>query len=109
MPFDLYKSRVKIVRDEEVIKKWVEEQSFKTEYICLNMPEPLRLGSMEAVEKHFREVHKENIIKPVESHTLSGVAARALRSADFARLRRSVWEDQRRFPLQNATVLSQQF
>jgi hypothetical protein len=64
---------------------------------------------MEAVEKHFRETHKENIIKPVESHTLGGAAARSLRSTELARLVRSACEDQRRFPLQIATVLSQQF
>jgi hypothetical protein len=64
---------------------------------------------MEAVERHFRENHKDNIIKPAETHTLSGVAARALRSPELARLVRSGWEDQRRFPLQIATVLSQQF
>jgi hypothetical protein len=109
MPFEVYKSRVKIVRDEEVVKKWVDDQSWKTEYLCLNMPEPLRLANMEAVEQHFRENHKSNIIKPVEAHTLSGTAARALRSPELARLVRTVWEDQRRFPLQIATVLSQQF
>jgi len=109
MPFEVYKSRVRIVRDEEVVKKWVEDQSWKTEYTCLNMPEPLRLGSMEAVEKHFRENHKENIVKSVESHRLLGTAARNLRSPELSRLVRSVWEDQRRFPLQIATVLSQQF
>jgi hypothetical protein len=109
MPFEVYKSRVKIVRDEEVVKKWVDDQSFRTEYVCLNLPEPLRLGSMEAVEQHFREVHKENIIKQVESHTLTGVAARNLRSTELSRLVRNVTEDQRRFPLQIATVLSQQF
>jgi len=109
MPFEVYKSRVKIVRDEEVVKKWVDDQSWKTEYVCLNLPEAVRLEGMEAVEKHFRETHKDNIIKPVESHTLSGAAARALRSPDLVRLVRSVWEDQRRFPLQIATVLSQQF
>jgi hypothetical protein len=109
MPFEEYKSRVRIVRDEEVVKKWVDDQSWKTEYICLNLPEPLRLDSMEAVENHFRETHKENIIKPVDSHTLGGAAARSLRSTDLARLVRSVCDDQRRFPLQIATVLSQQF
>ena len=109
MPFEVYKSRVRIVRDEEVVKKWVDDQSWRTEYICLNLPEPLRLGNMEAVEIHFRETHKENIIKAVESHTLSGAATRALRSPELLRLVRSVWEDQRRFPLQLATILSQQF
>ena len=56
MPFEMFKSRVKIVKDEEVVKKWVEDQSFKTEYVCLNVPEPMRLTSREEVEKHFREV-----------------------------------------------------
>jgi hypothetical protein len=109
MPFEVFKSRVKIVRDDEVVKKWVEDQSWKTEYTCLNMPEPLRLATMELVEQHFRENHKPNIIKSVESHTMSGSAARSLRSPELARLVRSVWEDQKRFPLQIATVLSQQF
>jgi hypothetical protein len=109
MPFEMYKSRVKIVRDEEVVKKWVEDQSWKTEYVCLNLPEPVRLPSMEAVEKHFRETHKENIIKKVETHTLTGSAARSLRDSELVRLVRTVWEDQRRFPLQIATSLSQQF
>ncbi len=109
MPFEVYKSRVKIVRDEAVVKKWVEDQSWKTEYLCLNLPEPVRLASMEAVEKHFRETHKDNIIKNVENHTLSGTAARNLRSPDLVRLVRGIVEDQRRFPLQLATVLSQQF
>jgi hypothetical protein len=109
MPFDIYKARVKIVRDEEVVKKWVEDQSWKTEYLCLNMPEAARLASMEAVEQHFRENHKANIIKQVETYTLSGTAARSLRSPELTRLFRTIWEDQRRFPLQIATVLSQQF
>jgi hypothetical protein len=109
LPFDVFKARVKIVRDEEVVKKWIDDQSWKTEFICLNMPEPLRLGSREAVEKHFRETHKEAIIKPVESHNLSGTAARALRNPELMRLLRQAWEDQRRFPLQLATALSQQF
>ena len=109
MPFEAYKARVRIVRDEEVVKKWVDDQSWKTEYLCLNMPEPLKLATMEDVEKHFCETHKENIIKPVESHTMTGAAARNLRCQPLVRLVRSVWEDQRRFPLQIATVLSQQF
>jgi hypothetical protein len=77
--------------------------------VALNVPEPVRLESREAVEKHFRETHKENIIKPVESHTLNGVAARNLRSPSLTWLVRQSWEDQKRFPLQLATTLSQQF
>ena len=109
MPFDAFKARVKIVKDEEVVKKWLDEQSWKTEYICLNMPEPLKFGSREEVEKHFREVHLPNIIKAVETHKMTGTASRQLRSQGIVRAVRQAWEDQKRFPLQIATVLSQQF
>src|SRR5208282_6126292 len=89
--------------------KWIDDQSFKTEYNCLNVPEALKLPSREEVEKHFRLVHLGNIVKPVGSHTLSGPAARQLRSPDLQRLVRMTWEEQRRFPLKVATTLSQQF
>ena len=109
MPFEVFKSRVKIVRDETVVKKWIEEQSFKTEYTCLNVPEPLKLSSMEEVEKHFRATHKEAIIKPAEQLVLDGAKSRNLRSRELLRLVRSEWEQQKRFPLQLATSLSKQF
>ena len=109
MPFDVFKARVKIVKDEAVVKKWVEEQSFKTEYICLNMPEPLKLPNLEEVEKHFRATHKDAIIKPVETHTISGVASRNLHCRELQRLVRSDWERQKYFPLQVANGLSRQF
>jgi hypothetical protein len=109
MPFDAFKARVKIVKDEEVVKKWIEDQSWRTEYVCLNLPEPLRLSSREEVEKHFRQVHLPDIIKPVETHRLAGPASRDLRDRTLLRWIRLRWEDQKRFPLQLATVLSQQF
>ncbi len=109
MPFDAFKARVRIVKDDEVVKKWVEDQSWKTEYICLNLPEALRLPNLEEVEKHFRQVHLANIIKSTETQRLSGTASRNIRDRDLLRLLRQQWEDQKRFPLQIATVLSQQF
>lgn len=109
MPFDAFKARVKIVKDEVVVKKWIEDQSFKTEYVVLNVPEPLKLPNMEEVEKHFRSVHKDNIVKSVESHTLTGLAARSLRSRELQRAVRVTIEQQQRFPMQIATVLSQRF
>ncbi|HEV2329037.1 MAG TPA: hypothetical protein VGY56_09650 [Verrucomicrobiae bacterium] len=109
MPFDAFKSRVKIVKDEAVVKKWIEEHSFKTESICLNVPEPLKLPSFEEVEKHFRSTHKEAIIKPVETMLVDGAKSRNLRSHDLQRLVRVEWERQKHFPLQLATSLSKQF
>ncbi len=109
MPFEAFKARVKIVKDEAVVKKWIEDHSFKTEYNCLNIPEPRKLASREELTRHFREVHLANLVKPVESHTLTGTAARQLRCPGLQRALRVAWEEQRRFPLQVATVLSQQF
>jgi len=109
MPFDMFKARVKIVKDEAVVKKWVEDQSFKTQYICLNVPEPLTLATMEEVEKHFRATHKDSIIKPVETVTVAGLPSRSLRCAGLQRLIRQEWEHQKFFPLPIATKLSQQF
>ncbi len=109
MPFDMFKARVKIVKDEAIVKKWIEEQSFKTEFICLNVPEPLTLPSMEEVEKHFRATHKDSIIKPVEAHIVAGLPSRSLKCGGLQRLIRQEWEHQKYFPLPIATKLSQQF
>jgi hypothetical protein len=109
MPFDAYKAGVKIVRDEVVVKKWIEDQSFKTEYTVLNVPEPLKLATLEDVENHFRATHRETIIKSVETLVVSGVLSRNLRSRGLQQLIRQEWEQQRHFPLQLASTLSQQF
>jgi hypothetical protein len=107
--FDVYKSRVKIVRDEAVVKKWLEEQSFTTEYLCLNVPDTLKLQSRVEVERHFRETHLTSVIQPVEFYTLSGEAARRLPSPIMVAIVRRTYEEQRRFPLKVVTALSQMF
>jgi hypothetical protein len=61
------------------------------------------------VEKHFRATHKETIIKSAESLVIAGVPSRNLRSRGLQQLIRSEWEQQKYFPLQLATKLSQQF
>lgn len=109
MPFELFKAKVRIIKDEAVVKKWIEEQSWKTEYHCLNVPEPKRLGSREEVERHFREAHFGNIVRAVESHTLAGVAAQQLPTPALRQLVRRGWDEQQRFPLKIVTTLSQQF
>src|SRR5439155_1018035 len=109
MPFEMYKSKVKIVKDEAIVKKWIEEQSWKTEFTCLNVSETKRLGSREEVEQHFREVHFANIIKVIDAYTLNGAAAQQLPSPPLRQLLRRAWDEQQRFPLKVVTALSQQF
>ena len=109
MPFEVFKARIRIVRDETIVKKWLDDQSWKTEYVCLNVPDTLKLSTREDVEKHFRETHLGNVIKPIESHMLSGTAAQALPTQALQRLVRRSWDEQSRFPLKMVNVLSQQF
>jgi hypothetical protein len=109
LPFDVYKGRVRIVRDEAVVKKWLEEASFKAEYTCLNVPEAPKLHSRDEVERHFREVHKPNVVQSVENYTLHGSAALALPCQPLRTLVRLAVEDQQKFPIRVVNVLSQQF
>ncbi len=109
MPFEVFKSRVKMVKDEAVVKQWVEQQSWKTEFVALNVPEAIKFTSRDEVEQHFRETFLPNLIKPVETFKLpAGVPKHILAPALQGLLRRAL-DEQRRFPLRVATVLSQQF
>jgi len=109
LAFDVYKSRVRIIREEAVVKQWIEEQSFKFEYVCLNLPEPLKLASRDAVEQHFRQVHLPNIIKPEFSHIVRTPAAREALPPPLRRLARREFDLQQRFPLKLVTRLSDDF
>ncbi|MHB8523505.1 MAG: hypothetical protein ACYDH9_22480 [Limisphaerales bacterium] len=108
MPFEVFKARVKIVKDEAVVKQWLEDQSWKTEYIGLNVPETIRLPTREAVEKHFRETHLANVVRTTETYTVSGSALSSL-PVGLRRLAYRDLDDQRRFPLKVVHVLSHQF
>jgi len=108
MPLEAYKSRIRIVRDEAVVKQWVDEQSWKTEYVCLNVPEALKVPNRDEAEKHFREVHAPALIQQVDAWTASAVVAQQLPCGALRQVLRRAWEDQRRFPLRVVTVLSQQ-
>jgi hypothetical protein len=109
VPFEMFKSRIKIVRDEAVVKKWLEEQSFRTEYTSLNVPEPVKLQSREEVENHFKATHLPNVVRVEESITLDGPAAQSLQSRPFPAVIRRAWDEQSRFPIKVVNVLSQQF
>jgi hypothetical protein len=107
MPFEAFKARVKISKDDALLKQWLEEQSFKTEYNCLNVAEPLRLTSLDEVNRHFRTTHKDYIIRRVDSCMIPGAPSRRLACDGLQRLIRREWEQLKRFPLPFAAKLSQ--
>ena len=109
LPFDVFKSRVKIVHDEEVVNKWIEEQSYKTEYITINLPEEVRLDSRDAVRSHFREHHLDNLITSVDSIALKGNVYTRKSPPRMQNLVRRAFDEQRRFPIKVVNMLSQEF
>ena len=109
LPFDVFKSRVKIVHDEEVVKQWLDDQSWKTEYIAINLPEEARLESREAVREHFREHHLSNLISGVSDVALKASVFNKKTPPRMQNLVRYAIDDQRRFPLKIVNMLSQEF
>lgn len=109
MPFDMFKSRVRIVRDEAVVKQWIDEQSSKFEYTALNLPEPVKLPTREAVEQHFRQTHLANIVQGQSSHVVRTAAGRESLPPPLRRLARREFDLQQRFPLRIVTRLSDDF
>ena len=109
LPFDVFKSRVKIVHDEEVVKQWLADQSWKTEYIAINLPEEARLESREAVREHFRKYHLSNLISSVSDVALKASVFNKKTPPRMQNLVRYAIDDQRRFPLKIVNMLSQEF
>lgn len=108
MPFEMYKSRVRIVKDEAVVKKWLEGQSFRSEFTTLNVPEASKLATHEEVEQHFREVHLPVLIRSVDSIVLKRENFGKL-PPPLQALVRVTTDRERRFPIRIATALSNAF
>ncbi len=111
MPFDMYKSRVRMEKDEELIAKWKEEQSSKDEFYPAETPEgsePIKLADLSAVERHFRENYVAAEIVPVRDRVkVPGPSALNESSPPIHQLARRIWEELQRFPLPLAHLIGQ--
>lgn len=112
MPFETYKGRVRMEKDEELIAKWKEEQSRKDEFYPAETPEgvePVKLATLAEVERHFREHHAAAEIVPVRDRVkVPGPSAMNESSPPIHQLARRVWDELQRFPLPLAQLIGQQ-
>jgi hypothetical protein len=112
VPFDIYKARIRMVRDEESIQKWRDEQSHQEVYQPLDAPEgtePLTLGSLAEVEEHFRKNYIQRaIITPGDSFTVPGPAAVNDSTPAVIEFVRRELDNLIRFPLPLAHILSKE-
>ena len=106
MPFEMFKSRVRIVKDEAVVKQWIDSVSSRFAYTTLNVADPKVLHTLDDVENHFIEVHQSALIKQVDTYSPKPDAK--LPGA-IETLLRVTLDKEKRFPIRVATALSNAF
>jgi len=112
MPFEVYKGRIRMERDEALIQKWKDEQSSRDEFYPLETPEgtePVKLATLPEVEEHFRANHLAGVLVAIrEKAMVPGPVALEFSAPLAVQLVRSALEEQRRFPLALANTLGRQ-
>jgi hypothetical protein len=106
MPFSEFQARIQTVRDEAAIKAWLESKSFVTEFQCRLDAAPVKFTTREALEKHVRDTHLDQIVTTATDYRISGPASRQLAHPGIAEAVRQAWLNERRFPLKTATHVS---
>lgn len=111
MALDIYKARIRMVRDEESVQKWRDEQSSQDVYFPLETPEgsePTPLKNLAEVAEHFQKNHAATaIISPGDHFTAPGSAPVNDSAPAVIEFTRRELDNLIRFPLPLANFLSQ--
>ena len=111
LPLDIYKARIRMVRDEESIQKWRDEQSSQDVFFPLETPEgtePTPLKSLAEVAEHFQKNHAATAIAdPGDQFTVPGSAPVNDSAPAVIEFTRRELDNLIRFPLPLANFLSQ--
>lgn len=112
VPFDVYKGRIRMDRDEASVQKWKEEQSTRDEFYPVETAEgaePVKLGTMAEVEQHFRQNHASKSVVSIRDRALVPGLVAVNGSCPAARaLVRNALDGIKRFPLPLAHILARQ-
>ena len=110
VPFEKFKSRIRIVKDEEAVNAWIEQSKWRTIWKSLQTDEPIIFARRDEVQTHFRAHHAAGVVDEVETATLTGNDAKAMRDPRMlAEYLRDQWHRQKHFPMQLSTHLSKMF
>ncbi|MFN0130252.1 MAG: hypothetical protein ACKV19_26615 [Verrucomicrobiales bacterium] len=110
MPIERYKSRIRMERDEEAVRKWTEAQSTQTHYTLLDGGENApTFASAEEAARHLLETRESEIFAEAPAATVPGSLEFSLLSPGLVTLFRETVDRQRRFPLELVQELCRQF
>lgn len=109
MPFEAFKNRIRMVKDEATIQKWKDEQTQQDEFYPAASPEgeePTKLANLAEVERHFRQHHAaDEIVAAGDKIVVPGPAAANDSNSAVVEMVRAALDDLIRFPLPLAHVL----
>ena len=110
VPFEAFKSRVRMVKEPEFLEKWKAEQSSREEFVPVDAPEGAeKLPDLKAVASHFRANHAPTLIAPVaDQTTVPGPVAVQLSDTGVRQFAQNAVLDLRRFPLPLAHIVGQE-
>jgi hypothetical protein len=103
LPFEVFKSRIQMTRDEALIERWKEEQSSQEIFYLIPLApeeEETKIGSLAEAEKHFEKNKASSAVKKGEQGMiLSNANAWQHSSPAVKRRVQQEVEDLKRFPL----------
>lgn len=111
--FDIYKARVRMLRDEESIAKWKQALSTREIFYPLDVPEgaePIAFHSLAEVEEYFLKTFADvEITDPGAEFTIPGPVAVNDSTPAVIEFTRRELDNLIRFPLPMAHLLGQEF
>ncbi len=110
MPFEKFKSRIRVVKEEEAVNAWLEQAKWRVVWKSLQSEESVEFARRDEVQAHFREHHAATVAEEVDAAMITGETAKALREPRMlAEFLRDQWHRQKHFPMQLSTHLSKMF
>src|SRR5690606_29682867 len=89
-------------KDEETVKRWIEQQTKETRYVPVEVPEgetPPELKSLAERDAHFLRHHADNVLQTVSEATVPGNLPGRSLSLGLLELVKIEVDRQNRFPI----------
>jgi hypothetical protein len=102
LALDYYKSRVRVEKGEEIVAKWLEQQSTERQYVCTKVAEGEEAPRFKTVaerDAHFLKNFADDSLKTVREITVMGNIPGKLLSPGLLSLLRVELDSQIRFPM----------
>ena len=102
LSLERYKDRIKVEKGEEIVAKWLEQQSKQRQYVALKVPdgeEAPRFKTIAERDAHFFKNHADEVLKAVREVTVGGNIPGKMLSPGLLSVLRMELDRQQRFPI----------